>query len=438
MPDVRSVAVLPEVLTLFSVGSMGRLTDRQLLDRFATCRGERSEQAFAALVERHGPMVLRVCGSILRDPSDVDDAFQATFLVLARRKPGTLWVRDSIGPWLYQVACRVATRVLSDSARRRRHEQRAAERAPAAMVDLAFDDVGPTVHEEVARLPERYRAPLVLCYLEGLTHEQAAEHLGWPLGTVRSRLARGRERLRGRLERRGVVSASPLVGLLADRAPAVSRTLVTTTARAAMSASQTAAATLSVQVAHAILWSRLVRLVASVLVVALAAAGSLGAVAYRARASHAATGPAGRPRQQASASRARTVAPRTAAEQLAETLLKSGSDLFDAKDAQALAASYTEDGEVHFIDRQDGQYKDEVKRGRAEVEQLYRDMFRDAGSIDSENMVDFAQLVAPDVLVIHGRFRPNAGESETPFVQTRIKQGDVWRIRKILLFLSRQ
>src|SRR5262245_61038256 len=115
------------VRMLFHVGAVGGLTDGQLLERFTAQRGEAAEQAFAALVERHGPMVLRVCRSVLRDPHEAHDAFQATFLVLVRRS-GSLWVRDSLGPWLHQVAYRVASCARSAAARRRRHEHRVAER----------------------------------------------------------------------------------------------------------------------------------------------------------------------------------------------------------------------------------------------------------------------------------------------------------------------
>ena len=114
------------VRMLWTVGTLGGLTDRQLLERFKAQGHETSELAFATLVERHGPMVLRVCRSVLRDRHEAHDAFQATFLVLVRRA-SSLWVRDSLGPWLHQVAYRVASCARSNSARRRRHEQRAAE-----------------------------------------------------------------------------------------------------------------------------------------------------------------------------------------------------------------------------------------------------------------------------------------------------------------------
>src|SRR5205085_6989931 len=111
--------------TLFNVGTIRELTDGQLLERFASDRGEAAELAFAALVERHGPMVLRVCRGVLADPDDTQDAFQATFLILVR-KARALWVRDSLGPWLHQVAFRTASCARSAAVRRRRHERHAA------------------------------------------------------------------------------------------------------------------------------------------------------------------------------------------------------------------------------------------------------------------------------------------------------------------------
>ncbi len=189
-----------------SVGSIGDLTDGQLLERFSTGRGEAAELAFAALVERHGPMVWRVCRGVLADTHDAQDAFQATFLVLVKKARG-LWVKDSLGAWLHQVALRTASSALKDELRRRRHERRAAEQA-AATPGGHEEETGPEVerllHAEIDRLPERYRVPIVLCDLEGRSHEQAARHLGWPIGTVKSRLSRGRDCLRDRLSRRGL------------------------------------------------------------------------------------------------------------------------------------------------------------------------------------------------------------------------------------------
>jgi len=202
-------AVLRQLRTLFNVGTTRDLTDGQLLERFATSRGEAAELAFAALVERHGPMVLRVCRGVLVDPDDREDAFQATFLVLVK-KARALWVRDSLGPWLHQVAYRIASCARSAAARRQRHERRAAMSRHESRHETG-DELGQVLHQEIDRLPERYRAPLVLCDLEGRSHEQAARHLGWPVGTVKSRQARGRDRLRDRLRRRGL---APNAGLL--------------------------------------------------------------------------------------------------------------------------------------------------------------------------------------------------------------------------------
>jgi RNA polymerase sigma factor (sigma-70 family) len=166
--------VLRQLQTLFDLGSIGDLTDGQLLERFTTNGDESAELAFAALVERHGPMVLRVCRNALVDPNDAQDAFQVTFLVLVR-KARSLWVRDSLGPWLHRVACRVASRARASAARRRSYERRAAESRPALMFPPDdWKDVCSILHEEIDRLPERCRVPVVLCDLEGLTHEQAA------------------------------------------------------------------------------------------------------------------------------------------------------------------------------------------------------------------------------------------------------------------------
>lgn len=203
----RESRVARQIRALFSEGAAGLQPDRVLLERFATRGGDAAEAAFAALVERHGPMVLRACLAILGDSHRAQDAFQATFFLLARRA-GTLWVRDSVGPWLHSVAGRVAKGLRAADGRCRALEGRAADRARRATEDSPRDELSPALHEEIERLPERLRAPLVLCYLEGLTHEQAAEHLACPVGTVRSRLSRGRERLRRGLTRRGFAAPS--------------------------------------------------------------------------------------------------------------------------------------------------------------------------------------------------------------------------------------
>ncbi|MGO9463028.1 MAG: sigma-70 family RNA polymerase sigma factor [Isosphaeraceae bacterium] len=204
----RRGGLLQDVQTLFDTGTTGGLTDGELLGWVAdrAGRGEAAGPAFAALVDRHGPMVLRVCRSILRDEHDAEDAFQATFLVLVRRA-GSVRRQESVGSWLHGVALRVAAHARASMARRRRHERCAGTLAVAAArsgQEGTLRERAAVLHEELGRLPERYRAAIVLCYLEGHTCEAAAHRLGWPVGTVKSRLARGRQRLRGRLLRRGL------------------------------------------------------------------------------------------------------------------------------------------------------------------------------------------------------------------------------------------
>jgi membrane fusion protein, multidrug efflux system len=220
MAAKNSGNALLHLRTLFNVGAIGALSDGQLLERFATSRGEPRELAFAALVERHGPVVLRVCRSILRDENAAEDAFQATFLALAR-KAGSLWVQDSLAPWLHQAAYRAAVHDRSATIRRRSHEHAAASLRVESVAPPHHghnDDVEKIIHEEINRLPGRFRDAVVLCDLEGRTHEQAARHLGCAVGTVKSRLARGRKRLRGRLVRRGVASAPALAAASAGGA----------------------------------------------------------------------------------------------------------------------------------------------------------------------------------------------------------------------------
>jgi RNA polymerase sigma-70 factor (ECF subfamily) len=198
--------------TLFEAGTIVGRSDVELLDRFLGAGGPAAELAFTTLVEWHGPMVWRVCRDVLRESNDADDAFQATFLILARRA-GSIRQRSSLGPWLYGVALRVARSARSRAVRRRSRErsveglEQEEARAYADRLDAA-----PILHEEVGRLPEKYRTPLILCYFEGLTHDQAASQLGWPVGTVRSRLAKARDRLRPRLLRRGVAPSVAILG----------------------------------------------------------------------------------------------------------------------------------------------------------------------------------------------------------------------------------
>lgn len=210
------------------------LGDAELLSRFALRRDATAEAAFEALVARHGPMVLATCRRSLRDAADADDAFQAAFLVLAR-KAGSVRVAGSLGPWLHAVARRVAIKAEAVSRKRRGREGGQLGDVPAPDPDPGSFEVHRAVLEELGRLPEKYRAPLVLCHLEGLTHEQAAESLRWPVGTVSGRLSRAREILRDRLTRRGLgVQASAVIAALSTReALAVPSDLIQTVVRAA-------------------------------------------------------------------------------------------------------------------------------------------------------------------------------------------------------------
>jgi RNA polymerase sigma factor (sigma-70 family) len=195
-------AALRQLETLFNLGALRELSDGQLLEKFSSGRSEVAEVAFEELVERHGPMVLRVCRAQLDDPHDTQDAFQATFLILVKRAR-SLWVRDSLGPWLHQVAFRTAASARSAAARRRGHERRAAEMATCVdgHEDRSSSELERVIHEEIDRLPECYRVPIVLCDLEGHTCEEAARRMGRPIGTVKSWRFRGRARLRDRLIR---------------------------------------------------------------------------------------------------------------------------------------------------------------------------------------------------------------------------------------------
>ena len=214
MTSGPSKATLCQLGTLFRVGSFGGMSDPELLERFAGRVGddEAAERAFEALVERHGPMVLAVCRSVLGDRHEAEDAFQASFLVLARRAR-SIRRRDSVGPWLHGVAQRVSARLKARAARRRVVEARGA--GPGGRDGRAADEGWPELHEEVARLPEAYRVPVVLCYLQGLTYDEAADRLRWPIGTLKVRLARARALLRARLIRRGL---APTVGFLGSAA----------------------------------------------------------------------------------------------------------------------------------------------------------------------------------------------------------------------------
>jgi RNA polymerase sigma factor (sigma-70 family) len=237
--------VLRHIRRLMAADTVGVSTDRELLQRFAR---QREETAFTALVERHGGLVLGVCLRVLGNPHDAEDAFQATFLVLARRAGSVRW-HHGVGNWLHGVALRIALKMRS----RRR------QGLPVETIAWQGDDSGrePTDHrqqsdpaceavrrdlcrvldEELSRLPGKYRSPLVLCYLEGKTNEEAARELGWPAGSMSRHLARARELLRERLSRRGLaLPGALLAAVLAEQSlsAAVPRPLFDSTIQAAI------------------------------------------------------------------------------------------------------------------------------------------------------------------------------------------------------------
>jgi RNA polymerase sigma factor (sigma-70 family) len=266
------------------------LSDGELLERFVAGR---DESAFAALVSRHGPMVLGVCRRLLRHAQDAEDAFQATFLILVR-KADDIGRRELLANWLYGVAVRVASRARQAGARRRTRETTDMERvATATRQPAEVTELPVAIAEEVGRLPAKYRGPVVLCYLEGRTNEEAAGELQWPVGTVKGRLARARDMLRKRLTRRGLVLSTAALGASLSQevlAASLPPGLAVSTVKTAMyfAAGNVAAAgivsaqavSLTKGVLHTMLVTKIKNLVVLVLALAVSVGGT-GAFAYR-------------------------------------------------------------------------------------------------------------------------------------------------------------
>jgi RNA polymerase sigma factor (sigma-70 family) len=203
------------------------LTDAQLLERFVN---HREEAAVEAIVRRHGPMVMGVCRRILGNRHDAEDAFQATFLILVR-KAGALVARELLANWLYGVAYNTARKARAVGARRRRREKPLADLPePEAVPPDPWDALRHLIDQEVNRLPDKYRTPVVLCDLEGKTHQEAAAQLGWPVGTLSGRLARARAMLAGRLTRRGLTLSGATLGAVLSAGSASARVPAATAA----------------------------------------------------------------------------------------------------------------------------------------------------------------------------------------------------------------
>jgi RNA polymerase sigma factor (sigma-70 family) len=249
----------------------GELSDRQLLARFTA---ERDESAFATLMRRHGPLVLGVCRRVLDHEQDAEDTFQAVFLVLARKAAAVRW-QDSVGNWLYGVAYRLARKARARAARRRQFESDPPVLPePEAPPEPAWRELAAVLDEELHCLPDECRSALLLCYVEGLTRDQAARQLGWSLRTLDRRLEHGRELLRTRLVRRGLTLSAALLGTVLARSATAAVPPVLSCA-AARAAARYAAGAAFTQGLAAGWWK-----VAAMLLLAVGAA-TAGVVGYR-------------------------------------------------------------------------------------------------------------------------------------------------------------
>jgi RNA polymerase sigma factor (sigma-70 family) len=266
------------------------MVDQQLLRQFVSLR---DESAFAELVRRHGAMVLDAAGCVLHNRHDAEDVFQATFLVLTR-KAGSIRKQTSLASWLYGVAYRLARKAKVGTAKRKAREHRSIQQCQSTGMDeMTWRELRQVLHEELHRLSGKYQAPLILCYFEGKTQDEAAHQLGWNKWTLKDRLERGRDLLRKRLMRRGLIPSATFFAtlLLHDSASAVPAALVDSTLNAGIlfatcqgagSSISTQAARLAEQGMRSMAFTKARLTMALVLTFAMVAGGA-GLAAYKAK-----------------------------------------------------------------------------------------------------------------------------------------------------------
>jgi RNA polymerase sigma factor (sigma-70 family) len=290
MTHVRLSPVLRHLRRLVGPPLQNGVSDAQLLERFVR---QNDEAAFELLLWRHGPMAWNLCRRILPDFHEAEDAFQAAMLVLAK-KAGSISKKQSLASWLYKVTFRIALRARADSSRRVHLERQARSWRPRFFTwepDNGFTELRPLIDEALNELPEKYRAPVVLCYLQNKTNEEAARLLQWPIGTVKTRLAKARELLGRWLRHRGVImSAAGLTSILKPTSnSALTAGILTATLKAAMlvSAGSFGAAAVSIRALllmegtmKAMIWTKVKIVTAVVMCVGVAGSGA-GVITYR-------------------------------------------------------------------------------------------------------------------------------------------------------------
>jgi RNA polymerase sigma factor (sigma-70 family) len=370
MAPQRLAGVMTQLRRAIDAPGGAAPTDAELLRRYVAGR---DEAAFELLVWRHGAMVLSACRRLVSQPADAEDAFQATFLALVRQA-ASIGTREAVAGWLHKVACRIANRLRAQAARRSACERQSALAATAgaagadAIDPLVWAEVRQVLDGEVNRLPAKLRVPFILCYLEGLTNDEAARQLGCPKGTVLSRLARARERLRGRLTRRGLtLSAAALAAALGKEATAIAPAqLVISTVHAALlvaagkaltGAVSAPVAALTQGVLQAMFMSKVKITLAVVLTVGVVAAGT-GRVMYS-------SAGAGQIVAQAPAQPGKAPAPKPIRER------DPAADLLEeARARQAVAAAQLRAAEerVRAADAQLEQAKRQLQQARAQSE----------------------------------------------------------------------